>query len=49
MVETPGAGGYGDPAERDINALQSDFVSGKFSRAFLKQHYGFDPAGGQST
>ena len=47
LVETPGAGGYGDPAERDRNALQRDFVSGKFSREFLKQHYGFDPVGGK--
>jgi N-methylhydantoinase B len=49
LVETPGAGGYGTPAERDRNALQSDFVSGKFSREFLKQHYGFDPAGVKGT
>jgi N-methylhydantoinase B len=49
VVETPGAGGYGKPAERDKAALQNDFVSGKFSRDFLKKHYGFDPAGGKGS
>jgi N-methylhydantoinase B len=43
VVETPGAGGYGKPAERDRAAVEGDFVSGKFSRGYLKQHYGFQP------
>ena len=43
VMETPGAGGYGAPAERDRAALRADFVSGKFSRDYLKRHYGFDP------
>ena len=43
VVETPGAGGYGDPAERDKAEIENDFVSGKFSRSYLKQHYGYDP------
>ena len=44
VVETPGAGGYGNPAERDKAALAADLMSGKFTRGFLKSHYGFDPA-----
>jgi len=47
VVETPGSGGYGKPAERDKAALQNDFASGKFSREFLKENYSFDPIGGK--
>ena len=43
VVETPGAGGYGKPAEREPAAIENDFVSGKFSRAFIKQNYGVEP------
>jgi N-methylhydantoinase B len=43
IIETPGAGGYGRPAERDANSLARDFVSGKFSREYLRRHYGYDP------
>jgi N-methylhydantoinase B len=43
VVETPGAGGYGKPAERDRAAIENDFVSGKFSRGFIRQHYGVEP------
>ena len=43
LVETPGAGGYGPARERDAAALRQDYVSGKFSRAFMKRHYGFEP------
>ena len=39
-VETPGAGGYGPPAERSAADLEADGRSGKFSAAFLAQHYG---------
>jgi N-methylhydantoinase B len=45
MVETPGAGGYGKPSERDKAAIESDFVSGKFSRDFIKKNYGVEPKG----
>ena len=45
VVETPGAGGYGAPSERDTAAIETDFVSGKFSREFIKQHYGVEPKG----
>jgi len=43
VIETPGAGGYGPPAERDRAALHRDYRSGKFSRAYLMRHYGYDP------
>ncbi len=45
MVETPGAGGYGPPAERDKAAVENDFVSGKFSSDFVKKNYSFEPKG----
>ena len=43
VVETPGAGGYGKPEERGAAAVQNDFTSGKFSRGFIKEHYGLEP------
>jgi N-methylhydantoinase B len=43
VVETPGAGGYGNPAERDRTEVEHDFVSGKFSREFIRGNYGVDP------
>jgi N-methylhydantoinase B len=43
MVQTPGAGGYGNPAERDRTEVEYDFVSGKFSREFIRRNYGVDP------
>jgi len=39
-VETPGAGGYGPPAERDAQAIEADRRSGKFSEAYLRRWYG---------
>jgi N-methylhydantoinase B len=45
VVETPGAGGYGEPQDRDKAAVENDFVSGKFSRGFIKVHYGVEPKG----
>ena len=42
-METPGSGGYGKPEERDAAAIENDFASGKFSRAFIKEHYGVEP------
>jgi N-methylhydantoinase B len=45
VVETPGAGGYGKPSERDPAAVENDFVSGKFSREFVKTNYGVEPKG----
>jgi N-methylhydantoinase B len=43
VVETPGAGGYGNPAERDRTAVEHDFISGKFSRDFIRKNYGMEP------
>ncbi len=35
----------GKPEERDKVAVQNDFASGKFSREFIKEHYGVEPKG----
>ena len=43
VVEPPGSGGYGKPQERDKAAVEKDFASGKFSRDFIKEHYGVEP------
>ena len=40
VIETPGAGGYGPPAERDPAALAEDRRSGKFTEAYLRANYG---------
>ncbi len=40
VVETPGAGGYGEPGARDPAALRIDRRSGKFSDAYMSEHYG---------
>jgi N-methylhydantoinase B len=45
VIETPGAGGYGPPAERDAAALAEDRRSGKFTDDYLRATYG-DRAGG---
>ena len=43
VIETPGAGGYGPPAERDGEAVAADYRGGKFSAEFLRRNYGFEP------
>jgi N-methylhydantoinase B len=40
ICETPGAGGYGPPAERAPEAIVEDRRSAKFSAEYLKRHYG---------
>lgn len=40
VIETPGAGGYGDPAHRAEEARREDKASGKFSDAYLQENYG---------
>ena len=40
VVETPGAGGYGSPAERSRDLLSEDRESGKFSESYIEQNYG---------
>ena len=39
IVRTPGAGGYGAPAERSADDLEDDLTSGKFDEAYIRQHY----------
>ena len=38
-IETPGAGGYGNPASRSKKLLAEDRTSGIFSQAYLKRYY----------
>lgn len=39
VIETPGAGGYGNPAERTAEALREDVASGKFTESFIEENY----------
>ncbi len=39
VIETPGAGGYGDPGERTAEATREDLVSGKFTETFVAENY----------
>jgi N-methylhydantoinase B len=39
IVETPGSGGYGTPAERSAGAVAEDALSGKYTAAFLDRNY----------
>jgi N-methylhydantoinase B len=38
-VETPGAGGYGQPGERTSEALKRDADSGKFTTDYIQKNY----------
>ncbi len=38
-VETPGAGGYGAPSERNETSRLEDAASGKFSDPYMTRHY----------
>src|SRR5215475_7164408 len=38
IVETPGAGGFGPPGERDGSDIEKDRRSGKFTAAYLRRH-----------
>ena len=44
LIETPGAGGYGPPAERSNQAIEEDLRSHKFTEQFLSSEYGYKPA-----
>ncbi len=44
VVQSPGAGGYGDPKERAPGLLAIDWRSGKFTADYMKRHYGLTPA-----
>jgi len=39
-IETPGAGGYGPPRQRAREKIAEDARSGKFSKAYMRKHYG---------
>ncbi len=43
VIETPGAGGYGPPAERDPVLVAADRESMKFTEGFIARHYEGDP------
>ena len=40
IVETPGAGGYGPPGKRHQSLVEQDRNSGKFTDAYIAEHYG---------
>ena len=42
-VQTPGGGGYGDPADRDPAAIAADLRAGVITRARVRSVYGRDP------
>ena len=39
VLETPGAGGYGNPEERTLAEIENDLRSGKCSRDFIRASY----------
>jgi len=39
VLETPGAGGYGDPSLRSAEDLRLDEESGKFSESYFRENY----------
>src|SRR5690606_9490966 len=39
IIETPGAGGFGVPGERSADDLARDVREGKYSRAFVDEHF----------
>jgi len=43
-VRTPGGGGYGDPADRDPEAVARDYRLGVVSAETVRTAYGLDPA-----
>ena len=43
VIESPSAGGYGAPAERDPEKLVEGYQSDKFSARDLREHYGYVP------
>lgn len=42
-IRTPGAGGYGDPADRAVTAIENDLRTGKISLAAAREAYGYEP------
>ncbi|WP_049936819.1 hydantoinase B/oxoprolinase family protein [Haloplanus natans] len=43
-IRTPGGGGFGDPADRDPDAVARDLRFGKVSADAVRQVYGLDPS-----
>ncbi|MFB6185401.1 MAG: hydantoinase B/oxoprolinase family protein, partial [Halobacteriaceae archaeon] len=41
-IRTPGGGGYGNPDQRDPEAIQRDLQTEKFSEDFVQTHYSLD-------
>ncbi|MGE3710404.1 MAG: hydantoinase B/oxoprolinase family protein [Hyphomicrobiaceae bacterium] len=39
VIESPGAGGYGPPGERDAKRLRADYASGKTTLDFIRANY----------
>lgn len=39
IIETPGAGGYGAPGERDKSAIETDMRTGKFTALYIQKAY----------
>ena len=39
-LRVPGSGGFGDPSERDINAIKEDVLDGYISKEAAETHYG---------
>ena len=44
-IQTPGAGGYGDPKERDPRLIAKDVREGKVSPQKAREDYGFEIKG----
>ena len=44
VIQSPGAGGYGNPSERDASLLAQDWASGKFTADYMERHYGLSQA-----
>jgi len=48
VMQTAGAGGYGEPSQRAAEAVRADLKDGKFSKDYIRRHYGtIDPAPGK--
>jgi N-methylhydantoinase B len=43
-IRTPGGGGFGDPSDRDPEAVARDLRLGKVSAAMVRRVYGLDPS-----
>ncbi|MDA0340331.1 MAG: hydantoinase B/oxoprolinase family protein [Proteobacteria bacterium] len=44
-IETPGAGGYGPPGDRDASSLEEDYRAGKYTADFMRETYGYEGPG----